>query len=196
MAHPLSELSVSPLSPRRPTARRDDWYRALRGHDEALLAELVQSEAPGESLLILEAHLNAMYRGYERAKSTSSQFPDQAFFSALLETFRQEKEWAAQRVLPIIESIRNNLGWDVRGFNLQFLKTIRQSSALSLVLGAGVSCADPCRAPSWPALVKELLQTTLDGGLEVPVPPSEDTTETPVPASGGPGPPSTNRGCQ
>jgi len=88
----------------------------------------------------------------------------------------QEK---GRRVTPYIDRIRDRLGWDVREFDLQLLRSIRQSSSLSPVLGAGVSTAEGCGAPSWPALVQELLEVTLKRGLEVSVPLPKDVASLP-----------------
>ncbi|KAK4247560.1 hypothetical protein C7999DRAFT_14384 [Corynascus novoguineensis] len=170
------QLSISPLRPRPSTTRAGDWIRALHGQEDTLLTELVESQPPGEALFELETYINGLYRAYN-IESQSVRVGQQ------LERLRQEAQAKARRVVPFVESIRNSLGWDVREFDLRLLKHIRRSSTLSLVLGAGVSCADPCGAPSWPALVKELLQVTLDRGLERPVPISEDTENIPLHAS-------------
>jgi hypothetical protein len=211
--------SISPLRPRPSATRRDDWIKALHKQDNTLLAELVESQPPGEALFELETYINCLYRAYdiqarlmrgwvfgpaqtgnedsqninanhannEEASSHGHKNEGKTIEEQSLERLRQETKAKAERVVPFIESIRRSLGWDVREFDLQLLKLMRKSSALSLVLGAGVSCAEPCGAPAWPALVRELLQVTLECGLEIPVRVSEETEETPLHASGEPG---------
>ncbi|RKK85898.1 hypothetical protein BFJ68_g17207 [Fusarium oxysporum] len=171
----VPRLSVSPLRPSPSTTRSDDWIKALHGQDDALLAELVESEPPGEALFELETYINGLYRGYD----ISAGFARLGFSMKTQQQAKEEKHSKAMRVVPIVESIRNKLGWDIREFDLRLLRMIRKSSALSLVLGAGVSCADPCGAPSWAALVKEVLQITLDRGLERSVPRQEDVEKVP-----------------
>lgn len=192
--------SIPPLRPRPSVKRSGDWRKALLGLNDALLAELVDSEPPGQALFELETYINGLYRGcritinfmrlgfpirLEQEKegnikdhdSEAMDSQDQDKRNALeqeIEKVWEEVREKARRLEPYIKRIRDRLGWDVRELDLQLLKIMRRSSSLSLVLGAGVSAAEGCRAPSWPALVQELLKGTLERGLEVTVPPPED----------------------
>jgi hypothetical protein len=126
-----------------------DWQKALHGGDDTLLEHLAATEDPASSLLELETYINGIYR--------SGQHP---LFSGSMAELRAQVQW----VLPHAESIRARLGWRVRDFDLALLRFIRRSSALSAVLGAGVSMG--AGAPSWADLVRLLLEETIDKGLE------------------------------
>lgn len=189
----MQSRSVSRLVPRASTTRPSDWRSALSGGDDGLLAELVANEPPGESLFELETYINGSYRGFNMNRNLArAGFPlrvdVQGSRAGQMATLtgepavayaQQRLEAQVGRVIPVVQSIRDRLGWDIREFDLQLLRSIRQSSCLSIVLGAGASCAEPCGAPSWPVLVKELLQASLDRGLTVPVRVGEEEEETP-----------------
>ncbi len=148
----------------RPSAYSAQWERALHEGDDALLDELVAKESPGTALLMLESYVNGAYRG--------SQHP----LASPLPEIRSQ----AQRVLPYIEGIRDRVGWSMRDFDLALLGFVRRSSTLSPVLGAGVSKG--AGAPTWPELVRLMLEETLDRGLELTesVPAADNPPEPPI----------------
>jgi hypothetical protein len=123
------------------------------------LEQLASSDEPAAALLELETYINGIYRGSRHP--LSKPMPDIRF--------------AVRRVLPYVDEIRSGVGWRIREFDLGLLRLIRRSSALSPVLGAGVSMG--AGAPSWPDLVRLMLEETLDKGVAV----SES-----APVAGGP----------
>lgn len=175
----------------------------MNGKDDVLLGELVDNELPGQALFELETYVNGLYRKVQLLISTlrrtyqtsqdesrrqvedvekkgemttasndedQKKRPLEGEISDILEKARQRID----RVGPFINKIREQLGSDAQEFDIQLLRYMRRSSCLSPVLGAGVSAADGCRAPSWSGLVQELVQRTLDRGFEVPVQVSEE----------------------
>ena len=117
----------------RPSQQHAAWEKALHGRDAALLEHLASSDEPAAALLELETYINGIYR--------SSQHP---LFSKPMSDVRFE----VSRVLPYVDEIRTRVGWHIRDFDLGLLRLIRRSSALSPVLGAGVSMgagAPSCR---------------------------------------------------
>jgi hypothetical protein len=143
----------------RSSRRHAEWVQALEGGNTSLLAQLAANDDPAAALLELETYINGIYRG--------SQHP--------LSIPRAEILAKVARVSPLVGEIRDRLGWRVREFDLALLRFIRRSSALSPVLGAGVSMG--AGAPSWAKLVRLLLEETLERGLEL---------RAPVPAAGNP----------
>ena len=134
--------------------RHADWEKALHGRDAGLLEHLASSDDPGAALLELETYINGIYRATQHP-AFSKPMPDVRF--------------EVRSVLPYVEEIRFRLGWRVRDFDLGLLRLIRRSSALSPVLGAGVSMG--AGAPSWSDLVRLMLEETLEKGLEFGVRP-------------------------
>lgn len=149
----------------RPSNQHTVWEKALHGRDNALLEELAFNDHPAAALMELETYINGIYR--------ASQHP---LFSRPLDDLRLEVE----RVLPYADEIRSRVGWHVRDFDLGLLRLIRRSSALSPVLGAGVSMG--AGAPSWPSLVQLMLEETLEKGLEFyeSVPADDNPPEPPI----------------
>jgi hypothetical protein len=149
---PQSEETKMPTNPSlapHPLAPHTAWQNALHGGDAALVEHLASSDDPGAALLELETYINGIYRASQHPLS-SKPMPDIRF--------------EVRRVLPYVEEIRNRLGWRIRDFDLGLLRLIRQSSALSPVLGASISMG--AGAPSWSELVRLMLEETLDKGLE------------------------------
>jgi hypothetical protein len=154
----------SSLSP-RPSQQHASWEKALHDHDSELLEHLASSDEPAAALLELETYINGIYR--------ATQHP---LFSKPMPDVRFE----VSEVLPWVDQIRNRVGWRIREFDLGLLRLIRRSSALSPVLGAGVSMG--AGAPSWPVLVQLMLEETLDKGLEFyeNVPADDNPAEPPI----------------
>ena len=123
--------------------------KALHDHDSELLEHLASSDEPAAALLELETYINGIYR--------ATQHP---LFAKPMPDVRFE----VSEVLPWVDQIRNRVGWRIREFDLGLLRLIRRSSALSPVLGAGISMG--AGAPSWSELVELMLEATLDKGLE------------------------------
>lgn len=201
------ELSVSPLLPHPSLGRSGDWRKALLGQDDALLEELVDSEPPGQALFELETYINGTYRAcdittnlachdfpiqleqegkeddnednHREMAGSEEQEKHHASVEERIEKVLDQGRKKVRRLELYIDRIRDQLGWDVREFDIQLLRAARRSSSLSPVLGAGVSAAEGCRAPSWPALVQELLEVTLERGLQVNLPRPEDVASLP-----------------
>lgn len=140
----------------------------------------------------METYINALYGGYDilmrigivrestlspEDKGESDARFEQDGSGKGVKTSPLSARVRAKHVLQHVQQIRSRLGWDVREFDIQLLSRVKQSSALSIVLGAGVSAADGCGAPSWSALVKELLEVTLANGLQISGPSKEDFAE-------------------
>ena len=149
----------------RPSQQHAAWEKALHGRDAALLEHLASSDEPAAALLELETYINGIYR--------SSQHPR---FSKPMSDVRFE----VSRVLPYVDEIRTRVGWHIRDFDLGLLRLIRRSSALSPVLGAGVSMG--AGAPSWSELVRLMLEETLEKGLEFyeSVPAADNPAQPPI----------------
>jgi hypothetical protein len=157
----MADSSVLTLQPSKFHAQ---WQQALFEDDDGLLQELVNKDAAGAALLELESYVNGAYRG--------SQHP----LAKPLPDIRSQ----VCRVLPYIEEIRARAGWKMRDFDLALLRFVRRSSALSPVLGAGVSKG--AGAPTWPELVQRMLEETLDKGLEFyeSVPAEDNPAQPPI----------------
>lgn len=138
------DLSLTP----RPSQEQIAWKRALLGGDDALLHHLASIDHPAAALLELETYINGLYR-------VTQLLP-------WLDTTDLKSK--IERVLPLVSDIRSRLGWRIRDFDLGLLRMIRRSSALSPVLGAGVSMG--AGAPSWSDLVRLMLEETLEKGVE------------------------------
>jgi hypothetical protein len=129
------------------------WNAALFDEDDVILAELVEKEPPGVSLFQLAAYMNGLYRRTQLPIGEVTHFR------------MEEASPRIQRVLPTVRAVRQRLGWEQREFDLALMRMIRRSSALSMVLGAGVTQA--AGGPSWSALVRHLLELALEKGHEV-----------------------------
>lgn len=149
----------------RPSEQHAAWQRALHGGDLSRLEQLALNDDPAAALFELETYVNGIYRASQHPLSNRP-LPD----------IRSE----VRLVLPYIEEIRTRLGWRIREFDLGLLRLIRRSSALSPVLGAGVSMG--AGAPSWSDLVLLMLEETLDKGLEFheSVPAADNPPQAPI----------------
>jgi hypothetical protein len=146
-----------------PAQNRTAWQAALFGKDDALLAQLAESEPPGETHFEIATYINGLYR--------MTQHP---FFQG------RDVRPDVERVLPTVHAIRRRLGWRQRELDIGLMRWIRRASALSVVIGAGVTMA--AGGPSWAELVRLLLKVALEKGHEitqmVPTPDSTPGHET------------------
>lgn len=151
-----------------PSRATETWNIALYNQDSTLLAQLVENEPSGVSLFHLATYINGLYR--------VTQHPLAQVLPIQIEDVRAKVE----RVLPTIRAIRRRLGWKQREVDIGLMRWIRRSSALSVVIGAGVTQA--AGGPSWSELVRLLLEVALKKGHEVTemVPTSESSPEPPA----------------
>jgi len=148
----------------RPSKQHAAWDKALNGGDSGLLEHLALTDDPAAALLTLETYINGIYRGSLHPLSMP----------------KTEIDSKVARALPFVDEIRTRLGWRICDFDLGLLRLIRRSSALSPVLGAGVSMGSG--APSWSDLVRLMLEETLDKGLGFyeSVPAADNPTQPPI----------------
>lgn len=146
-----------------PSQNRQAWRAALSGQDDALLPQLAEGEPPGVAHFEIATYINGLYR--------MTQNP---FFQG------RDVRPDVERVLPTVYAIRRRLGWRQRELDIGLMRWIRRASALSLVIGAGVTMA--AGGPSWAELVRLLLKVALEKGHEitqmVPTPDSTPGHET------------------
>lgn len=159
-----SKVSLNPSLIPHSSEQHAAWEKALHNGDDGLLAQLAADDDPAAALLELESYINGIYRGSQ--SPLAKPLPDIRF--------------EVRRALPYVDEIRDRLGWQVRDFDLGLLRLIRGSSTLSPVLGAGVSMG--AGAPSWPELVRLMLEETLDKGLEYyeSVPAADNPAQPPI----------------
>jgi hypothetical protein len=132
-----------------PSPRQAEWQAATTGGDDALLSALLASEAPGRAHFELMAQVNGLYRACQLAG-----MPPAAVRPKI------------ERLLGSLQQVRAGLGpTEQRDLDLGMLRWIRRASALSVVIGAGVTM--DAGGPSWPALVRQLLVRALDRGHEI-----------------------------
>jgi len=157
--------------------RSGDWSRALQERKLDEMRELARQENPGSTLYYLEAYINGLYRGLRLAPSIKSTAER---LGLPVEISEEEIRSRVAEVQPLIDEIRENAGWDIRDFDLSLLRQVRDSSVLSLVLGAGVSMG--AGAPSWPDLVRALIERILKEGVEFrePVPTASNPPSAPI----------------
>lgn len=156
----VTERSTSPLAPRASSDRAGDWQLALNGSDDALLTDIANKEPPGVALFEMETFINGLYRKCDLlmrvAFDVSERLPSQNAESRELgvgestpDEVKSPLERARARATRVVthnERVRRRLGSEIRDFD--------RSPALSPGLGAGVSMARSCGAPSWAALVE------------------------------------------
>lgn len=146
-----------------PSQNQQAWHAALSGKDDALLSQLAESEPPGVTHFQIATYINGLYR--------MTQHP---FYQG------QDVRPDVERVLPVVHAIRQRLGWRQRELDIGLMRWIRRASALSVVIGAGVTMA--AGGPSWAELVRLLLEVALEKGHEitqmVPAPDSTPEHET------------------
>ncbi len=146
-----------------PSQNQQAWHAALSGQDDALLSQLAESEPPGVTHFQIATYINGLYR--------MTQHP---FYQG------HDVRPDVERVLPTVHAIRQRLGWRQRELDIGLMRWIRRASALSVVIGAGVTMA--AGGPSWAELVRLLLKVALEKGHEitqmVPAPDSTPEHET------------------
>jgi hypothetical protein len=139
---------VTPITV-EPSPRRAEWDKATTGGNDALLDELLDSEPPGRAHFHLMVQVNGLYRACQL-----SGLPPAAVRAKV------------ERVLGPLSRVRAGLGpLEQRALDLGMLRWMRRASALSAVIGAGVTM--DAGGPSWPALVKRLLSRALERGHEI-----------------------------
>jgi hypothetical protein len=140
-----------PIDPLRAEER---WRGALAGNDTEL-SRCVRTEDPADGLFVLTAYINGAYAklaaGEELVGSENVRHDD--------------VRSAIERLLPAEKELRRRLGWQQREVDLAVLQYARRWSALSLVLGAGVTMASG--GPSWQELVRQLLEHSVETGHEI-----------------------------
>lgn len=136
-----------------PSRNHTAWNTALHEGNDAVLAQLLEQEPPGVSLYQLASYINGLYRW--------TQLP----IGQVLGFRTEDAHTRVARVLPAVRAIRSRLGWRQREFDIALMRSIRRSSALSVVIGAGVTQA--AGGPSWSELVRLLLEVALNRGHEV-----------------------------
>jgi hypothetical protein len=143
-----------------PSQNQQAWRAALFGKDDALLSQLAESEPPGITHFEIGTYINGLYR--------MTQMP-----------FSQDHDVRpdVERVLPTVRATRQRLGWRQRELDIGLMRWIRRASALSVVIGAGVTMA--AGGPSWAELVRLLLKVALEKGHEITqmVPTPDSTPE-------------------
>jgi SIR2-like domain len=155
-----------------PSTQQAEWSTALEGEDDAPLTELVEREPPGVALFMLMTYINGVYRAIQPIPLLAEGKEFTGFERYLKPVVRRRID----QVLPMIQELRQRLGGRQRDFDLGLLRWVRRSSCLAVVIGAGVTME--AGGPSWPELVRLLLERALDQGHEirrmVPAPGSAD----------------------
>ncbi len=131
-----------------PSQNQQAWQEALYKGNNDLLLNLSKTEPPGVTYFQIATYINGLYR------MSSGPF-------VAIENVKSQ----IQRVLPLLKNLRKEMGWKQRDLDIGLLRMIRRSSALSFVIGAGVTIA--AGGPSWPELVQVLLETALEKGHEI-----------------------------
>ncbi|MFW9993769.1 MAG: SIR2 family protein [Candidatus Odinarchaeota archaeon] len=153
----MDSLKVGPS--RNPQA----WQAALYGDDDKLLQQLCANESPGATYFQLATFINGLYRSTQHPLVVAGIAPAVDVTTKI------------NRVLPHLKALRKRMGWQQRELDIDLMCWIRRASALSIVLGAGVTIA--AGGPSWMDLVNLLLDIALEKGHEVTtMVPTEDST--------------------
>ena len=143
-----------------PSDNRKAWAAALRDRDDNLLMQLSQQEPPGVVAFEIATYINGIYR-----------------MARQMNLEPQMVMGEVGRARACFDVVRILTGWRQREIDLGLMRWIRRASALTVVIGAGVTMA--AGGPSWPALVRRLLLIALEKGHErtrmVPTP--ESTVE-------------------
>ena len=127
------------------TADQACWNEALYGGNDTLLRKLVDKEPPAISLVQLAGHINGLYRRRDLMPWTGAD---------------RELRTQIARATTLVDEIRSKLGAEEqRRIDLAFLRFVRHSSCLSVVIGAWASKA--AGGPLWGELVEELVKFTL-----------------------------------
>ena len=132
-----------------PSPRQREWDQATTGGDDTLLAALVAAEPPGRAHFHLMVQVNGLYRACQVTGMPPAAVRPQV-----------------ERALGPLARVRAGLGpLQQRDLDLGLLRWIRRASALSAVIGAGVTM--DAGGPSWPTLVRQLLSLALERGHEI-----------------------------
>jgi hypothetical protein len=131
-----------------PSQNKEAWKKALFTGDDQLLEQLVTQEMPGVALFEIQVYINGLYQACEQLGDSPYLVHDKIM-----------------RVLKPLKNIRHHLGPAQREADIYILRWIRRASALSAVVGAGVTM--DAGGPSWPELVLELLNIAIVKGHEI-----------------------------
>lgn len=121
------------------------WNEALYGGNDTLLRKLVDREPPDISLFQLAGCINGLYRRRDLLPWTAAD---------------RDLRTQIVRATTLVDEIRSNLAAkEQRQIDLAFLRFVRHSGCLSVVIGAGASKA--AGGPLWGELIEELIKFTL-----------------------------------
>ncbi len=133
-----------------PSKNKQVWQKFFWGSPQWTPQEfrrLIDDDEPGAAAFEIETFINGSYR------------------AQALGTGRPDTQFRAEWVSVNGRHLYDRLGVKRRDVHLGLLRWMKRASCLSPVLGAGVTMA--AGGPSWPALVRKLLDIALTRGHEL-----------------------------
>ncbi|HEY5704639.1 MAG TPA: hypothetical protein VIS96_03590 [Terrimicrobiaceae bacterium] len=125
-----------------------EWDRALFEYDNASLSRLIR----GEPVVVYEQFQKLITTSYKMISSN----PDE-LTRKLPEDLRGKLEASIRdqlnKKMPYFYDFRRSLGWSIQELDIAYLRKLRRSNSVTLVLGAGVTM--DAGGPSWAELVFE-----------------------------------------